>query len=127
VKFSNSTSIHILWDPMNCTERNGEIIGYNISYYPSRYNSYKKSDNITETSEMERRYTATQLTPLTNYTFMVTAVSSYNSRSFSLTTNIMYQTNRTSGKSSTVVQQNSLLDTFYSRGDLLSEWNDSCQ
>jgi hypothetical protein len=98
---------------MSCTERNGQIIGYNISYFPSRYNNYKKSDNIMGTSEMERRYTATQLTPLTQYIFMVTAVSSYNGRSFSDPARIIYWTNRTSGKSSTVVQQHSLIHNKY--------------
>ena len=97
---SNSTSIHFLWDRVNCTGRNGEIIGYNISYYPSTYSSYKKFDNISGISTMERQYVATQLTPLTNYTFMVTAVSSYNDRSFSLPASVTYQTNRMSGKSS---------------------------
>jgi hypothetical protein len=97
---STSTSAHFLWDRINCTERNSEIVGYNISYYPSMNSTYKISDNITGTSEMERRYTATQLTPITNYTFMITAVSNYNDRSFSLAANITYQTDRTSGKSS---------------------------
>ena len=99
---SNSTSIHFLWDRVNCTERNDEIIGYNISYYPefNRHSSYKKSDNISGTSATERQYVATQLMPFTNYTFMVTAVSHHNGRSFSLPANVTYQTNRTSGKSS---------------------------
>ena len=98
---SNSTSIHFLWDRVSCTERNGKIIGYNISYYPSGHSSYKKSDNniILGTSMMERQYVATRLTPLTNYTFMVTAISSHNGSSFSLPASVTYQTNRTSGKS----------------------------
>ena len=100
VESSNFTSIHIRWDRVNCTEHNGEIIGYNISYYPSSHSNYKKSDNILGTSAMERQYVATQLTPLTNYTFMVTAVSSYNGSSFSLPASVTYQTNRTSSKSS---------------------------
>ena len=102
VESSNFTSIHILWDPVNCTERNSEIVGYSISYYPSGHSRYMKSDNIFLTSAMERRYyyVATQLTPLINYTFMVTAVSSYNGSSFSLPAIVAHQTNRTSGKSS---------------------------
>ena len=99
VESSNFTSIHILWGRVNCTERNGEISGYNISYFPSSYRSYKKLDNISGTSAMERQYVATRLTPLTHYTFMVTAVSSYNGSSFSLPASVRFQTNRTSGKS----------------------------
>ena len=100
VESSNFTSIHILWGPVNCTERNGEIVGYNISYYPSGHSSYKKSDNILGTLVMDRQYVAPRLTPFTNYTFMVTAVSSFNGSSFSLPANVTHQTNRTSSKSS---------------------------
>ena len=99
VESSDFTSIHILWGRVNCTERNSEIIGYNISYFPSGHSSYKKSDNISGTSMMERQYVATRLTPFTNYKFMVTAVSSYSGRSFSLPASVMFQTNRTSGRS----------------------------
>ena len=131
---SNSTSIHILWDRINCTEQNSEIMGYNITYYPSRHTggSYRKSNYIVGTSEINRQYTATQLTPLTQYTFVVTAVSSYNGHSFSLNATTMYVTNRTSGKSfttnySTVFIDSYYMHKYYSRGYLFSGWRSLCK
>ena len=101
MRSSTSTSIHIVWDRINCNERNGEITGYDVTYYPTMYSGYRISDYVAGTSETNRQYTATQLTPLTNYTFVVTAVSSYNEHSFSLNASTTYETNRTSGKSFT--------------------------
>lgn len=91
---SNLTSIHILWDRISCTERNGEIIGYNITYYPTMYGGvYKKYDYVEGTSEANRQYIAIQLTPITQYEFIVRAVSSHNRSSFSLAATDTFHTN----------------------------------
>lgn len=97
VESSNSTSIHILWNRISCTERNGEITGYNITCYPTKYSNYCKSVYVPGTSEIDQHYTAHLLTPVTQYTFVVAAVSSYNEHSLSLSAIITSWTNGTSG------------------------------
>ena len=63
VSSSNSTSVTIQWDRVECIERNSEITGYRVSY-----------GSVVETVSM-RQYTASGLVPRTEYTFQVLPVS----------------------------------------------------
>ena len=95
--FTNSSSVHITWDRISCTERNGEIVGYNVTYFPRINGSDKKYAYVGGTEEFSRQYVAHQLTPRSLYTFVVFAVSSFEELSYSLDTSIDVETNTTTG------------------------------
>ena len=61
-------SITIQWGEVECLEQNSEITGYSV-----RYETRGMTANVTGASN--RTFTATGLTPRTNYTFEVAAVS----------------------------------------------------
>ena len=69
----SSTSIAITWDRVACVHRNGEIDGYNVTYYPKG----DKSDGITVivrgVTGRNRTFLASGLQPLTKYNFEVQA------------------------------------------------------
>ena len=69
---SNSTSITILWDEVLCTERNTEITGYFVNYYPLIY-----SDILKNATVLERAFAANGLIPDTTYVFNVSAISDH--------------------------------------------------
>jgi hypothetical protein len=70
-------SIAITWNSTNCGERNSEIIGYNVTYFPTGISD----DNVHHikrigSNDDSREYNATNLIPGTSYTFTVAALSS---------------------------------------------------
>ena len=95
----SSTSISITWDRVACRQRNGEIDGYNVTYYPRG----DKSDNITVTvhgvTGRNRTFLASGLQPLTNYTFEVQAFNRYG---YGPAANSTFQTSVSEGTSSTI-------------------------
>ena len=70
---SNSTSITITWDRVACHQRNGEIDGYNVTYYPKGDKSDINTVVVHGVAESNRTFLASGLQPLTNYTFEVQA------------------------------------------------------
>ena len=69
----SSTSIHIAWECVTCAQRNGEIDGYNVTYYPKVNSSDKTTATVYGVTESNRTFLANGLQPLTNYTFEVLA------------------------------------------------------
>ena len=60
---------------MPCHERNGEITGYNITYYPNIYSNQRISLNVSGISKSSRVFVAYNLSPQTSYTFEVRAIN----------------------------------------------------
>ena len=69
----SSTSIHIAWERVACSQRNGEIDGYNVTYYPEGNSSDKTTATVYGVTESNRIFLANGLQPLTNYIFEVLA------------------------------------------------------
>ena len=69
----SSTSIKITWERVACHQRNGEIDGYNVTYYPKDDESDKITATVHRVTESNRTFLAIGLQPLTNYTFEVQA------------------------------------------------------
>ena len=69
----SSTSIHIAWERVACSQRNGEIDGYNMTYYPKGSSSDKTTATVYGVTESNRTFLASGLQPLTIYTFEVLA------------------------------------------------------
>ena len=69
----SSTSIHIKWEHVACVQRNGDIDGYNVTYYPEGDSSNKTTATVYGVTESNRTFLASGLQPLTNYTFEVLA------------------------------------------------------
>ena len=69
----NDRQITIQWEPVECSQRNGEIIGYNVTYYPGGENSMPKF--VAHASD--GTFTATGLVFETTYVFEVQAINSY--------------------------------------------------
>ena len=70
----NSTSIHLEWSTVNCSEQNGNIMGYEIHYQPLEYPQLELTETVT-TNEQTMLFTATHLIPLTDYMFSVSAMN----------------------------------------------------
>ena len=70
---NSSTSITITWDRVACDQRNGEIDGYEVTYYPRDQDTDKITTIIRGVTESNRTFLASGLQPLTNYTFEVQA------------------------------------------------------
>ena len=70
----NDREITIQWEPVECSQRNGEIIGYNVTYYPVGETSMPKSVVI---HASDSTFTAMELIFNTTYVFEVQAVNSY--------------------------------------------------
>ena len=65
-----SRSVTIIWNNIDCIERNGEITNYIVVF--------QEWDGATISGEvdmMNRTFTASELTPHTNYTFRVAGVN----------------------------------------------------
>ena len=72
-----STSITVVWEEINCIDRNGRITSYDVMY-----------GELGEVMRMmsgisERSFTANELRPFTNYTFQVRGVNSVDSGPYS--------------------------------------------
>ena len=72
VIFTDDTSIVIQWEPVECAHRNGEITGYNVTYYP-RTEMHNSMTLIVP--ESDRMFTATGLLFENEYIFEVQAFS----------------------------------------------------
>ena len=70
----NDREIIIQWEPVECNQRNGEIIGYNVIYHPAGDNSMPKSVVI---HAADGTFSATGLIFNTMYVFEVQAINSY--------------------------------------------------
>ena len=66
----DSTTISIQWEGVECSNRNGEIESYNVTYYCTS----EKSEAIS-TIVSSQTFTATRLKFSTNYVFEVQALS----------------------------------------------------
>ena len=70
----NDRAITIQWEPVECSLHNGEIIGYNVTYYPAGENSMPKSVVI---HASDGTFSAMDLVFNTTYVFEVQAINSY--------------------------------------------------
>ena len=70
---STATTITVIWDELNCVDRNGVITGYMVQY---GIITFSTSVNITGPSTSDRTFTASELVPLTSYIFRIAAVNS---------------------------------------------------
>ena len=70
-----SSSVTIKWGSVPCVDRNGDIHGYYVSYYPTLY----PTKDITGSDK--EFFKASRLMPRTNYTFQVSAIHIENSAS----------------------------------------------
>ena len=68
------TNITILWDRVNCIDRNGAVGGYTVINYPTSDPSDRRAPIISGTEESDRMFSVTGLPPRTNYTFEVDAI-----------------------------------------------------
>ncbi len=64
-----SNNFSIFWSPIDCIERNGLITNYTVDFQPLG------GESIIE-FVMDESYTASDLTPNTNYSFRVAGVNS---------------------------------------------------
>ena len=67
------TNITILWDRVNCVDRNGRTDSYFVIFYPTLNPSDRNGQTITGTGDSDRIFSLTGLPPRTNYTFEVEA------------------------------------------------------
>ena len=65
----NDRMIIIQWDPVECSHRNREIIGYTVTYYPAR--------EMLKSMVTDSTFTAMGLVFSTTYMFEVRAINSY--------------------------------------------------
>jgi hypothetical protein len=70
----NDRTVTIQWKPVECSNHNGEIIGYNVTYYPNRERLMAKSVVI---HASDSTFTAMGLVFDTTYVFEVQAINSY--------------------------------------------------
>ena len=85
----SSTSINITWDRVACDQRNGEIDGYNVTYYPKDDNIDRTIATVYGVIDRNRTFLASGLQPLTNYTFEVLA---FNGDKYGPAANATFQT-----------------------------------
>ena len=76
----SSQSITVVWDPIACTERNGEITGYTVVFH-------KQGDSsIVPVNTPNQYFIANTLQPFTNYTFRVAGLNINGTGPFTETT-----------------------------------------
>ena len=76
VPSSTSRSVSVSWDVIDCTERNGNITGYTVEFWEGR-------TRISGREVVGQTFTASGLTPHTNYVFRVAGVNSNGTGPFS--------------------------------------------
>ena len=79
-----SRSVTITWRQIECIERNGEITDYTVVLQEQGGAMISGEVNV-----MDRTFTASGLTPHTNYTFRVAGVNSNGTGPFSNITTIL--------------------------------------
>ena len=67
---TTSRSVSVSWSTIECIERNGEIINYTVVFQEQGGAVIPGEVNV-----MDRTFTASGLTPHTNYTFRVAGVN----------------------------------------------------
>ena len=75
VSTTTSRSVNVSWDAINCTERNGIITGYTVEFQ-------EQGGARIPGEVVNQTFTASGLTPHTNYTFRVAGVNSNGTGSF---------------------------------------------
>ena len=90
---NSATSITITWDRVACSQRNGGIDGYNVTYYPNADYTKKVTSTVYGVTDSNRTFLASGLQPLTNYTFEVQA---FNGDMYGPAANVTFQTSGTS-------------------------------
>ena len=73
INFTDDTTIAIEWEPVECRHRNGEINGYNVTYY----HGTEMNQMTLMLPESVHIFTATGLLFNTTYTFEVAALSQH--------------------------------------------------
>ena len=74
-----STSITVGWDPVECIERNGEIVNYTVRFGPEGGVQNEQTVGTTRT------HSVSGLSPSTRYSFSVAAVNSVGAGPFTAT------------------------------------------
>ena len=77
---TTSRSVSVSWSTIECIERNGEIIDYTVMFQEVGGTMITGTVNV-----MERTFTASGLTPYTNYTFRVAGINSIDTGPFTST------------------------------------------
>ena len=72
----NDRTITIQWESVNCSQRNGEIIGYNMAYHPAGENVMPRSISVVIHAS-DSTFSATDLVFNTTYVFEVQAINDY--------------------------------------------------
>ena len=90
----SSTSITISWERVACDERNGEINGYNVTYYPKSNGTDKTTVIVYGVTESNRTFMARGLQPQINYTFELLA---FNAEGHGPAANATFQTSVSEG------------------------------
>ena len=70
VPTTTSRSISVSWDAIDCIERNGEITGYTVEF------QRLDASAVTSVTVVNQTFTASGLTPHTNYIFRVAGFNS---------------------------------------------------
>ena len=65
---TSSRSVHVSWSKIDCIERNGPITNYTVEFQEVR-------GALISGVVVDRTFTASGLTPYTNYTFRVAGVN----------------------------------------------------
>ena len=73
---TTSRSVSVSWSTIECIEQNGEITNYTVVFHGAVIPG--------EVNVMERTFTASGLTPHTNYTFRVAGVNSNGTGPYSM-------------------------------------------
>ena len=81
---TTSRSVSVSWSTIECIERNGEITNYTVVFQEQGGAVIPGEVNV-----MDRTFTASGLTPHTNYTFRVAGVNSNGTGSYTNTTVIL--------------------------------------
>ena len=68
------TNITVQWDHVECSQRNGEIDGYRLIYFPSANSS--DNESILINGSNSKTFTIVGLQPRMNYTLILEAVNS---------------------------------------------------
>lgn len=71
----NVTNITVLWDRVDCQQRNGFIDSYQVAYYPTDDTNATLIQTIYGTEDDDRIFIVSGLLPRTSYTFEVQAIN----------------------------------------------------
>ena len=72
----NDRTITIQWEPVECSQRNGEITDYNVTYHPAGENVMPKLISVVIHAS-DSTFSATDLVFNTMYVFEVQAINNY--------------------------------------------------